>query len=67
MVGMQSQISQLTNIFEKSMSTPDGGIAAKRSLTISQIQEFEKWFNSTAKGKDDLKISEGCICCSNSP
>ena len=41
MVGMQSQISWLTNVFEKLMSTPDDGIAAKRSLTISQIQEFE--------------------------
>ena len=41
MVGMQSQISWLTNVFEKSMSTPDDGIAAKCSLTISQIQEFE--------------------------
>jgi hypothetical protein len=41
MVGMQSQISQLTNVFEKSMSTPNDGMAAKHSLTISQIQEFE--------------------------
>ena len=41
MVGMQSQISWLTNVFKKSMSTPDDGIAAKCSLTISQIQEFE--------------------------
>ena len=41
MVGMQSQISWLTDVFEKSMSTPDDGIAAKCSLAISQIQEFE--------------------------
>ena len=48
MVGMQSQISWLTNVFEKSMSTPDDEIAAKRSLTISQIQEFE----------DDLTVQQ---------
>jgi hypothetical protein len=41
MVGMQSQISRLTDVFEKSMSTPDDGTAAKRSLAISQMQEFE--------------------------
>ena len=41
MVGMQSQISRLTDIFKKLMSTPDDGIAAKHSLAILQIQEFE--------------------------
>jgi hypothetical protein len=41
MVSMQSQISWLTDIFEKLMSTPDDGMATKHSLAISQIQEFE--------------------------
>ena len=36
MVGMQSQISWLSDIFKKSMSTPDDGIAAKHSLEISE-------------------------------
>jgi hypothetical protein len=41
MVGMQSQISWLTDVFEKLMSTPDDGMATKHSLAISQIQKFE--------------------------
>lgn len=38
---MQLQISQLTDIFEKSMATPDDGLVAKRNLAIAQLQEFD--------------------------
>lgn len=41
MVGMQSQISRLTDVFEKSMATPDDGLAAKRSLAIAQLQDLD--------------------------
>jgi hypothetical protein len=41
MLKKQAKISWLTDIFEKLMFTPDDGMAAKRSLAISQIQEFE--------------------------
>jgi hypothetical protein len=58
MVGMQSQISQLTDIFEKSMSTPDDGMAAKCSLAISQIQEFEDGLMVQQKVKIILKFQK---------
>jgi hypothetical protein len=58
MVSMQSQISRLTDVFEKSMSTPDDGMAAKRSLAISQIQEFEDGLMVQQKVKMILKFQK---------
>jgi hypothetical protein len=58
MVGMQSQISWLTNIFEESMSTPDDGMATQRSLAISQIQEFENGSMVQKKVKMILKFQK---------
>jgi hypothetical protein len=63
MVGMQSQISRLTDVFEKSMSTPDDGIGAKRSLAISQIQEEEgltvqQKVKMISKFQKDISIAE---------
>ena len=58
MVGMQSQISWLTDIFEKLMSTPDDGIAAKRSLAISQIWEFEDGLTVQQNAKMILKFQK---------
>jgi hypothetical protein len=58
MVGMQSQISQLTDVFEKLMSTPDDGMDAKHSLAISQIQEFEDGLTVQQKVKMILKFQK---------
>jgi hypothetical protein len=58
MVGMQSQISWLTDVFEKLMSTPDDGMAAKRSLAISQIQEFKDGLTVQQKVKIILKFQK---------
>ena len=58
MVSMQSQISWITNIFRKSMSTPDDGIAAKCSLAISQIQEFKDGLTVQQKVKMILKFQK---------
>jgi hypothetical protein len=58
MVGMQSQISRLTDVFEKSMSTSDDGMATKHSLIISQIQEFEDGLTVQQRVKMILKFQK---------
>jgi hypothetical protein len=51
MVGMQSQISRLTDVFERSMTTPEDGIAAKCSLAISHLQQVDDGLSTGEKVK----------------
>lgn len=39
MVAMQSQIGRLTDVFERSMATPEDGTSSQRSLALSRLQE----------------------------
>jgi hypothetical protein len=48
MVGMQAQIGRLTDVFEKSMTTPENGLASQRSLAITRLQDVD----------DDLSMSD---------
>ena len=41
MVGMQAQIGRLTDIFEKSMTTPADGKASQHSLAIACLQDMD--------------------------
>jgi hypothetical protein len=61
MASMQSQISRLTDVFEKLMSTPDDGMAAKHSLAISQIQEFEDGLTVQQKVKMISKFQKDVL------
>lgn len=48
MVGMQAQIGRLTDVFEKSMMTPENGVASQCSLAITHLQDVD----------DDLSMSD---------
>lgn len=48
MVGMQALIGRLTDVFEKSMMTPENGVASQRSLAITCLQDVD----------DDLSMSD---------
>jgi hypothetical protein len=49
MVGMQSQISRLTDVFEKSMETPEDGMATRHSLAISHLQQVDDGLTTEKK------------------
>ena len=42
MVGMQAQIGRLTDVFEKSMTTPADGKASQCSLAIACLQDRDE-------------------------
>jgi hypothetical protein len=48
---IKSQISHLTHVFEKSMTMPEDGIAAKRSLAISHLQQVDDGLSTNEKVK----------------
>jgi hypothetical protein len=41
MVAMQSQIGRLTDVFKKTMATPEDATAAQQSLAITRLQELD--------------------------
>jgi hypothetical protein len=51
MVAMQAQIGRLTDIFEKSMTTPADGEASQRSLAITRLQDVDDNLSMSDKVK----------------
>ena len=49
MVAMQSQISQLTDVFKQTMTTPADGTAAQRSMAISRLQDLDDGLSMSEK------------------
>jgi hypothetical protein len=49
MVAMQSQINRLTDVFEKSMMTPEDGTSGQRSLALTWLQERDDGLSMNEK------------------
>jgi hypothetical protein len=51
MVGMQSQIGRLTDVFEKAMVTPEDATSGQRSLALTRLQEQDDGLSMNEKVK----------------
>ena len=51
MVGMQSQIGRLTDVFERSMTTPQDSAASKLSLALQKLQDVDDGLTTADKTK----------------
>jgi hypothetical protein len=48
---MQSQIGRLTDVFEKTMATPEDGTAHQRSLALARLQDQDDGLSMDEKVK----------------